>query len=793
MNILKEIDFDKAVLKNIGNEYYPVYSWIWNDEIDANGIVQRLDDMQRVNIKNIYVIAESKNFRPGYMPTYLNPDYLSTDYLKLFDFAVREASKRGMQLWIYDEDGWPSGSCSGKTAVNDSSLRLHKMTYSRTDDNDENKISFDHYDASGEKHYPNLMLKESTKAFVEATHKQYAKLSHDMFGETIQAVFTDEPFIDFHIYDERVYEGFFKKYGYRIEEHKEALFDELECNDEDSKKARVDFYEYCTELFAVNYFADVAKWCHENKLLFTGHINGDDSAEFVKCCGNVLRVLREMDIPGVDVIYRQIFPHEPSVDKYTLGNDTFMVETCGNMFFPRFASSVAHTMKNRRALAECFAVYGGGMSFDEMRYVINFLAVRGINLFNIMNIPYGSHGHICGGMRPSFTPNMPAYEGLKSFNDYIAALSYVLSCGQPDIRQAVYMPVRAWWSSKSELENGGKAFENLGRSIEAHGADFDIIDDDDILSDRACSYNQIFISGWIFHKDGVKEKLEKFIRDGKKVYTTIPTDICGAQRIQTEDAGMLAEKLIKISPCGNIRTTVRNLKDGAKLIFLYNEGFSGVSADIQLGNWDSVYEIDLQSGCILESKNNLHLELISGQGKVYIVGRAYSTPYDSENYKNELELTGFEVRRISRFRVDNAVQRKEILNEPFVPISEEKLDLIFSDNFSGSAIYRTHFNWNGGSGKLVIENVHICCSVSLNNRTVTEKPLVFSPFEVDLSDFLIKGENVIEITVSNTVADEICNVEFPNEYIQGSYHEMTLPLEKQAIGGGISGKVKIMY
>ena len=60
MNTQGIIDFNPAALKNIKNEYYPIYSWIWNDEIDEEGIVQRLDDMQRVNIKNIYVIAETK-------------------------------------------------------------------------------------------------------------------------------------------------------------------------------------------------------------------------------------------------------------------------------------------------------------------------------------------------------------------------------------------------------------------------------------------------------------------------------------------------------------------------------------------------------------------------------------------------------------------------------------------------------------------------------------------------------------------------------------------------------------
>ncbi len=36
--------------------------------------------------------------------------------MELFAFAIKEAEKLGMHVWIYDEDGWPSGSCAGRTA-----------------------------------------------------------------------------------------------------------------------------------------------------------------------------------------------------------------------------------------------------------------------------------------------------------------------------------------------------------------------------------------------------------------------------------------------------------------------------------------------------------------------------------------------------------------------------------------------------------------------------------------------------------------------------------------------------
>lgn len=39
----------------------------------------------------------------------LETPYLSEDWMKQVDVAVREAKEKDMEVWIYDEDKWPSG------------------------------------------------------------------------------------------------------------------------------------------------------------------------------------------------------------------------------------------------------------------------------------------------------------------------------------------------------------------------------------------------------------------------------------------------------------------------------------------------------------------------------------------------------------------------------------------------------------------------------------------------------------------------------------------------------------
>ena len=43
----------------------------------------------------------------------LETSYLSEGWMEQVDVAVREAKEKDMEVWIYDEDKWPSGCAGG--------------------------------------------------------------------------------------------------------------------------------------------------------------------------------------------------------------------------------------------------------------------------------------------------------------------------------------------------------------------------------------------------------------------------------------------------------------------------------------------------------------------------------------------------------------------------------------------------------------------------------------------------------------------------------------------------------
>jgi beta-glucuronidase len=74
------------------------------------------------------------------------------------------------------------------------------------------------------------------------------------------------------------------------------------------------------------------------------------------------------------------------------------------------------------------------------------------------------------------------------------------------------------------------------------------------------------------------------------------------------------------------------------------------------------------------------------------------------------------------------------------------------ENFTGTVWYRKPFNWKPAPGKRVIlhfDAAYYKTHVWLNNRKVGEHEGGYTPFEFDITDFLIAGNNLLAVSVNN--------------------------------------------
>ena len=119
---------------------------------------------------------------------------------------------------------------------------------------------------------------------------------------------------------------------------------------------------------------------------------------------------------------------------------------------------------------------------------------------------------------------------------------------------------------------------------------------------------------------------------------------------------------------------------------------------------------------------------------------------------------------------------------------------LFGEDFSGKCQFRANFTYEGEKENLIISLGKICysCEISLNGTKIKE--LFTPPYEAVIDKSLLRDENELIITVSNTAANAFVHFNLPEEWEQkhiGPYHEKALELEKKLLSGGILGEVAI--
>ena len=163
--------------------------------------------------------------------------------------------------------------------------------------------------------------------------------------------------------------------------------------------------------------------------------------------GHILRGLRGLDLPGTDVIWRQLFPGGRSHP------------------FAKYASSVARQKGQPFVVTESFCVYGDGLTPAQMRWVTDHQYVRGTSLTIAGCYPLLTHDHLMPGERPHFCPTNPLWRYLDIFHAYTARLGYLLTRGQAACTTAVYHDVRSIWAGGSDQDRAIRLHEGLAEAL----------------------------------------------------------------------------------------------------------------------------------------------------------------------------------------------------------------------------------------------------------------------------------------------------------------------------------------
>lgn len=460
------------------SEYRSIPFWSWNNELDARELCRQIEDMKRAGTGGFIIHAR----------TGLKEEYLGEKWFSLVNVCLKKAKSLGMQAWIYDENGWPSGFVGGKLLQNnDFRARFLELEKGEFD-----KKAFASFIKSGDgftrvlkptskkggvkTEYFNVYLRVSpantdilnpavTDAFIAETHEKYYARFSKSFGKELAGFFTDEP--QYYRWATPYTPLLEQEFVLKGEDVRDGLI-WLFNHGEGGYAFRQKYYEAINKLYVNNFYKKVYDWCESHGCKITGH-SVEESCLYGQMYG------------GAAVMPTYEYEHIPAID--WLGRE------CGNEISPRQVASVAAQLGKKKILTETFACSGYDVTPKELKSVAEYQYFNGVNLTCQHLYPYSISGHGKIDYPPIFSPQSNWFEEFKSFNDYFARLGLLIGETEDYCDVAVIHPMREAWleyvraedaESVAEIE---KNFENLLLDFRRNGVTFQLIDEK-ILSEH---------------------------------------------------------------------------------------------------------------------------------------------------------------------------------------------------------------------------------------------------------------------------------------------------------------------
>jgi len=453
-------------------DYRSAPLWDWNDRITKEGIDLHLEQFKDAGIGGVFVHP-----RPG-----LITEYLSQEWFDLFDYTVQKGKELGMNVWIYDENSYPSGFAGGHvpaempeswnqgTGLNlevqeifkpDSSLC--EVILKRGGDSfvDITATCQDEIGEAGTYYlfrktfpptsywyggftYVDLLKKGVTEKFMEVTMTRgYEKHNASDFGHTVKGIFTDEPNLEAAMgrgtlirWTPDLWDVFQERWGYDLRVNLPSLVFETG----EWKKVRHDYYELILELFIERWAKPWNRYCEERGLDWTGHYwehgwpyptHGFDEAAFY--------IWHQQ--PGVDMLGNELVPRG-------------MGGQFGNTRAVRELASAANQGGHLRTLSETYGGGGWEMNFSTYKRLADWQAVLGVNFVNQHLSYYTLRGVRKFDYPPSFTYHEPWWEDYRLLGDYLGRLSLAGSSGEQLNEILVLQPnTTAWMYFSRRVKN----------------------------------------------------------------------------------------------------------------------------------------------------------------------------------------------------------------------------------------------------------------------------------------------------------------------------------------------------
>ncbi|MCC6155016.1 MAG: hypothetical protein IT367_14720 [Candidatus Hydrogenedentes bacterium] len=491
--------------------------WVWNDLLTENQVLATLRDLAAQDVKQVFVHP-----RPGLMTP-----YLSKDWFALWKAVLREAEVLDMNVWIYDENSYPSGFAGGfvpeampeshglgftlETTKKPSAWAENTLAVYRISNGTAQNISDavrsgvaqpdgDYVTAVvnestsspwfGGKYYVDLLRPGVTQKFLEITMDAYKREIGDQFGKRVPGSFTDEPHLapagGFH-WTPDLPEIMQQRYGYPILDTLPSLSQQVG----DCRAVRHDYYQALLHLFIERWAEPYHDYCAANNLEFTGHYWEHEWPNCRQAPDNMAMYAWHQR-PAIDTLFNE-YDQGPHAQ---FGNVRAVIEL----------ASAANQSGAKRTLCEAYGGSGWDLRFEDMKRIGDWLYALGVNTLDQHLSYITMRGARKYDYPPSFSYHEPWWDSYHVLGQYFSRLSAALSSGEPVAKVLLIEPTTTAWmyqteEDKAKQEEIGNSFQKLVTDLAQAQVEFDLGSED------------------IIARQGAMDTAG--LRVGKRVYTTV--------------------------------------------------------------------------------------------------------------------------------------------------------------------------------------------------------------------------------------------------------------------------------
>ncbi len=468
---------------------------VWNMEVSQYQIDNMLREFREQGCGGVFIHP-----RPG-----LSTEYLSQEWFDLVAYTVRRGHEFGLNVWLYDENSYPSGFAGGhvprtmpesynqgqglKPTVVDvmpDDVSAYTVIVSEkkgklTNITDKaakmagKKGKFYLYEKTyyqpsawmGGTSYVDLLKPGVTQQFMKVTMSGYEKNLEGDLKLNIEGIFTDEPEIVSPggvRWTPDLFEVFEQTYGYDLSAQLPALHEEVG----DWKKVRHDYFALLSRLFVERWAKPWYEYCADKGIVWTGHY-WEHMWPTTTGVPDNMAMAAWQQMPGIDMLFNQFDETSPNAQ-------------FGNIRSVKEVRSVANQLGRQRVLSETYGGAGWNATFKDFKRLADWQYVLGVNFVN----QHLSHMSLLGSRKTDYPPEFSRaatwWSDYHLLNDYNGRMSAAMSMGDQINDILVLEPTTSVWMYNQYVESTpgnqakriGQAFQQLVTQLEKAQVEYDL-------------------------------------------------------------------------------------------------------------------------------------------------------------------------------------------------------------------------------------------------------------------------------------------------------------------------------